>query len=556
MSYRTILTNTGLAAIAAAHASGVPLNLVAMAIGDGDGNDVEPQADQVTLVREVYRTTINRLEQDPDEPTRYTAELVIPAAVGGFVMRELGLFDVNNNLVAVANLPATFKPAGDGSDGILADDTIRIQFAVDQVDALTLVVDANVSIATRSWVLNNTHGIPPGGTTGQLLIKQSNADYDANWQDPTEINVVVRTVEENQTLAAGQTDITLAVCTTYGLAVFINGTRLRSSQWTPNATDPTKLTLLTAAAAGDKFTGVQNEQTAQTGVPLLQAQNLADLPDKAVARANLGVYSKAEVDQRGPAGMVAHFASSTAPDGWLKANGATISRTSYAALFARIGTTYGAGDGATTFKLPDLRGEFIRGWDDGRGVDPGRAFGSAQASLLGQHSHTGTASAVGSHSHVISMLSAGSHSHSGSIGAGGGHNHGGSIGDAGAHAHNYRDRYYAESTAGINGSGGATYKEAMSGYNNRLGSSDTDADNDYFLYKDSTTAGVADHTHSLTINSVGDHTHAITISSAGSHSHSVTAADAGGHSHTISIGSTGGAETRPRNVALLACIKY
>jgi phage-related tail fiber protein len=68
----------------------------------------------------------------------------------------------------------------------------------------------------------------------------------------------------------------------------------------------------------------------------------------------------------------------TAPTGWLKANGAAVSRTTYAALFSAIGTTFGVGDGSTTFNLPDLRGEFMRGWDDGRGVDSGRAFGSAQ----------------------------------------------------------------------------------------------------------------------------------------------------------------------------------
>ena len=88
-----------------------------------------------------------------------------------------------------------------------------------------------------------------------------------------------------------------------------------------------------------------------------------------------------------PSGAVLYFAGRTAPAGWLKANGAAVSRTAYAALFAAIGTTYGAGDGRTTFNLPDLRGEFIRGWDDGRGVDAGRVFGSAQAHALQSHQH-------------------------------------------------------------------------------------------------------------------------------------------------------------------------
>ena len=83
-----------------------------------------------------------------------------------------------------------------------------------------------------------------------------------------------------------------------------------------------------------------------------------------------------------PSGTVLYFAGQSAPAGWLKANGAAVSRTAYAALFAAIGTTYGAGDGRSTFNLPDLRGEFIRGWDDGRGVDTGRVFGSAQGDAI------------------------------------------------------------------------------------------------------------------------------------------------------------------------------
>lgn len=83
-----------------------------------------------------------------------------------------------------------------------------------------------------------------------------------------------------------------------------------------------------------------------------------------------------------PSGAVMYFAGQTAPTGWLKANGAAVSRSTYAALFAAIGTTYGAGDGRSTFNLPDLRSEFVRGWDDGRGIDSGRAFGSAQSDAI------------------------------------------------------------------------------------------------------------------------------------------------------------------------------
>ena len=89
-----------------------------------------------------------------------------------------------------------------------------------------------------------------------------------------------------------------------------------------------------------------------------------------------------------PAGTVIWTARTTAPTGYLKANGAAVSRTTYATLFAAIGTLYGVGNNSTTFNLPDLRGEFVRGWDDGRGVDSGRAMGSNQAQNYQSHTHS------------------------------------------------------------------------------------------------------------------------------------------------------------------------
>lgn len=96
-----------------------------------------------------------------------------------------------------------------------------------------------------------------------------------------------------------------------------------------------------------------------------------------------------------PVGSIIWVAKTSAPTGHLKANGAAISRTTYATLFAAIGTTFGVGDGSTTFNVPDLRGEFIRGWDDGRGVDTSRAFGSAQAHSYQAHTHPSAAGSLG-----------------------------------------------------------------------------------------------------------------------------------------------------------------
>lgn len=88
-----------------------------------------------------------------------------------------------------------------------------------------------------------------------------------------------------------------------------------------------------------------------------------------------------------PVGAIMGFSMSTVPTGWLECSGAAVSRTTYADLFAAIGTTYGAGDGSTTFNLPDLRGEFLRGWDHGRGVDAGRGPGSFQDGEVEEHDH-------------------------------------------------------------------------------------------------------------------------------------------------------------------------
>jgi len=100
-----------------------------------------------------------------------------------------------------------------------------------------------------------------------------------------------------------------------------------------------------------------------------------------------------------PAGTVIYTARSSAPPGYLKANGAAVSRTTYATLFAAIGTIYGAGNGSTTFNLPDLRGEFMRGWDDGRGLDSGRPFASVQGQSYQSHSHG--MDAAGNHNHSV-----------------------------------------------------------------------------------------------------------------------------------------------------------
>ena len=93
-------------------------------------------------------------------------------------------------------------------------------------------------------------------------------------------------------------------------------------------------------------------------------------------------------NNRVPIGMVLPIGTITVPSGYLPCDGAAVSRTTYAGLFAVIGTTFGIGDGVTTFNVPEIRGEFIRGLDQGRGIDAARAIGSAQTDAMQGHTHT------------------------------------------------------------------------------------------------------------------------------------------------------------------------
>ena len=107
-----------------------------------------------------------------------------------------------------------------------------------------------------------------------------------------------------------------------------------------------------------------------------------------------------------PSGSVFCMAVATVPSGYLECNGAAVSRSTYAVLFAVIGTAYGAGNGSSTFNLPDLRGEFVRGFDHGRGVDSNRSINDPQGSQFGQHNHNVSASSSSSvtdpgHKHTI-----------------------------------------------------------------------------------------------------------------------------------------------------------
>ncbi|GLQ53747.1 phage tail protein [Devosia nitrariae] len=245
-----------------------------------------------------------------------------------------------------------------------------------------------------------------------------------------------------------------------------------------------------------------------------------------------------QMQQAVPAGAVMAFARNTAPTGWLACRGQAVNRTTYAALFAAIGTTFGAGDGSTTFGLPQMRGEFIRGWNEtGSGIDASRAFGSTQTDENKQHTHTASTSSAGSHDHTGSALSAGAHTHTASTGSAGTHDHSGTASSAGAHSHKI--------ATGGSTSGSFDYGENL---DNSQGT--TSGGRPY--QADVSNAGA--HIHSLSINDAGAHTHSVTVNSGGAHTHSLSINDAGAHTHTVTVQNEG-SEARPDNVALLYCIK-
>lgn len=134
--------------------------------------------------------------------------------------------------------------------------------------------------------------------------------------------------------------------------------------------------------AGDQMSlvcgGADVATASSTGLSVNTAPTVGDnLTNKTYVDAQVATAAA-----RMPSGAVTMHAANTAPTGWLECNGAAVSRTTYAALFTAIGTTWGTGDGSTTFNVPDLRGEFVRGWDHGKGTDTGRAFASSQTDAL------------------------------------------------------------------------------------------------------------------------------------------------------------------------------
>jgi microcystin-dependent protein len=149
-----------------------------------------------------------------------------------------------------------------------------------------------------------------------------------------------------------------------------------------------------AFTANNRFLGLKVVSNPSGAVPnpseILPRQQLLSVPFAVQAQQAQVASSLVTnlANALSPAGTVVAYMGTTAPPGWLLCDGSAVSRTEYSALLTVIGTASGGGDGSTTFNLPDFRGQFLRGLDNGRGVDPGRQLAAAQTDAVGAHNHS------------------------------------------------------------------------------------------------------------------------------------------------------------------------
>ncbi|EBI0419437.1 phage tail protein, partial [Salmonella enterica] len=148
--FYTLLTDRGMAKIASALADKKQIHLQKMAVGDGGGQYYEPTASQTNLRHEVWRGEMNTLTVAPNNPNWLIAELVLPEEVGGWYVREVGVFDDEGELIAIGKFPESYKPLLPGGCGKQV--CIRLIMEVSNTTAVTLTVDPSIVLATRDYV--------------------------------------------------------------------------------------------------------------------------------------------------------------------------------------------------------------------------------------------------------------------------------------------------------------------------------------------------------------------------------------------------------------------
>ncbi|EEU8514866.1 phage tail protein [Salmonella enterica] len=351
--FYTLLTDIGAAKLASAAALGVPLKITQMAVGDGGGVLPTPSAQQTALVAEKRRASLNMLYIDPQNSSQIIAEQVIPETEGGWWIREVGLFDETGALIAVGNCPESYKPQL--AEGSGRTQTVRMVLITSSTDNVTLKIDPAVVLATRKYVDDKVLELKV--YVDDLMAKHTAAS-DPHTQYAPKASPTFTGTPKAPTAAAGNNSTQLATTAFVQVAI---AALVDSS---PGALD----TLNELAKALGNDPNFATTMTNALAGKMDKSANGADIADISAFLNNLGLGAGSAL----PVGVPVPWPLASAPNGWLKCNGAVFT----AAQYPKLALAYPG------LKLPDLRGEFIRGWDDGRGVDPGRILMSAQGDAI------------------------------------------------------------------------------------------------------------------------------------------------------------------------------
>ncbi|HCT5777231.1 TPA: phage tail protein [Enterobacter hormaechei] len=351
--FYTLLTDIGAAKLASAAALGVPLKITQMAVGDGGGVLPTPSAQQTKLVAEKRRAALNMLYIDPQNSSQIIAEQVIPETEGGWWIREVGLFDETGALIAVGNCPESYKPQL--AEGSGRTQTVRMVLITSSTDNITLKIDPAVVLATRKYVDDKVLELKV--YVDDLMAKHIAAN-DPHTQYATKASPTFTGTPKAPTAAAGNNSTQLAN------TAFVQAAIAALVDSSPGALD----TLNELAKALGNDPNFATTMTNALAGKMDKSANGADIADISAFLSNLGLGAGSAL----PVGVPVPWPLASAPDGWLKCNGASFT----AAQYPKLAQAYPA------LKVPDLRGEFIRGWDDGRGVDSARSLLSAQSDAI------------------------------------------------------------------------------------------------------------------------------------------------------------------------------
>ena len=181
--YFTVLTDYGTQAFAKAIATNQPIQFSSFAVGDGNGQAVTPTADRTALVKEIHRANVSAVSLDPRNNKQIIIELTIPEDVGGFYIREMGVFDSTNKLVAYANSPESFKPTLESGSGKVQ--VLRMILKVSNSQAVTLSIDNSVIFVTRQQL--NPKKITSSTTNG---FDESGHSHEIEKADTTKAGIV------------------------------------------------------------------------------------------------------------------------------------------------------------------------------------------------------------------------------------------------------------------------------------------------------------------------------------------------------------------------------